>query len=473
MDHILTHINWFSIGGATILSIFTLIYAITHRSNKKLLPFFRIYALISAYSLCLLLFFEVSNPIIRSIFYHLRLFLMYATLYAYIQFAQLNWAKKNASILKFSQYVFFIAIIATFIEVDLLKDINISHIALQMPTTFYLFIALLYIILIYYMSILAFRLKKKEIASKIFLPFLLGGIIIALAGAIDIYQMLKSNNPADWDLLYPLGCFISGIIYMFSFVNLLLGEELDAEKLSVMEKESALLGDFQKKLLPPHDYQYKEIEASTTNIPAKLVSGDFYDIIEKLDEYVYIIGDVSGKSLPASFYMYICFSTLHSLVVANTQPKKIIELANDFFCEKFTRSMFLTMTIIFHKTKTHNLQIFSGGHPPVIIYSAHKKQVRRHKPKGRPMGIIEDAYFEHLNVKFKKDDIMLMFTDGITEAFNNEMEDFGMTRLEKLFKANCHLKADEIKNKILLAVNRFSPNNTHHDDITIMVIKCK
>ncbi len=66
-----------------------------------------------------------------------------------------------------------------------------------------------------------------------------------------------------------------------------------------------------------------------------------------------------------------------------------------------------------------------------------------------------------------------MFTDGITEAFNDKMEDFGMIRLEKLFKKNCHLSTDEIKNKILLAVHDFSPNNTHHDDITIMIIKCK
>jgi len=473
MDNIFIHINWFSIGGATILSIFTLIYAIPHRSNKNLLPFFRIYSLMSAYSLLLLLFLEVSSPTLRTILYHLRLFFIYGTLYAYIQFAQLNWATKNIKFLDFSKYIFFLAIATTIIEVDILKNITLSRSNLQMPITFYLFIFILYIFLSYYMVILAKKLKRKEISSKSFFPFLLGGIIISISGAIDLVQMAISSNPANWNLLYPMGCFISGIVYMVSFVNLLLRAELDAEKLNTMEKESALLGGFQKKLLPSESKKYESIEIGATNIPAKLVSGDFHDIIQKENEYVYIIGDVSGKSLPASFYMYVCFSSLHSLVIANTQPRKIIKLANNFFCEKFDRSMFLTMTAIFHKIKENKLLIFSGGHPPIIIYSAQKKQIKKHKPQGRPMGIIEDAHFEQLSVKFKKDDIMLMFTDGITEAFNDKMEDFGMTRLEKLFKANCHLNAEAIRDKIILAVNQFSPNNTQHDDITIMVIKCK
>jgi sigma-B regulation protein RsbU (phosphoserine phosphatase) len=133
--------------------------------------------------------------------------------------------------------------------------------------------------------------------------------------------------------------------------------------------------------------------------------------------------------------------------------------------------MFVTLIYGVLDGETLSLNYANAGHPPPLLFRSSDCIVEEEEPMGIVMGIIDDAQYKENRIKFSSGDMAVFYTDGITEAMNNQGELYGVERLKEVIKYNCLLEIKEILNKILLDISKFCQNTEQHDDITVIIIR--
>ncbi len=253
----------------------------------------------------------------------------------------------------------------------------------------------------------------------------------------------------------------------------LLEESLEKERL---EKELDVARAVQYKILPQKNPRYDKFEITSLFVPAFEVGGDYYDFF-KIDEsrLGIVIADVSGKGIEAAFIMAEVKGIFSTLARLYENPKDLLIMANSILEDSITRKSFVTAIygIIDFKNETFNFA--RAGHSPLLYY--HNENVERYVPTGIGLGLDYSSRFEEsikeMEIKLNNNDIITLFTDGINESVNENMEEFGYERLEEIIKNNANLTVDEISNEIMKSITTFSKNSYQHDDITLVLIKWK
>jgi serine phosphatase RsbU (regulator of sigma subunit) len=253
----------------------------------------------------------------------------------------------------------------------------------------------------------------------------------------------------------------------------LLEESLEKERL---EKELDVARAVQYKILPQKNPRYDKFEITSLFVPAFEVGGDYYDFF-RIDEsrLGIVIADVSGKGIEAAFIMAEVKGIFSTLARLYENPKDLLIMANSILEDSITRKSFVTAIygIIDFKNETFNFA--RAGHSPLLYY--HNENVERYVPTGIGLGLDYSSRFEEsikeMEIKLNNNDIITLFTDGINESVNENMEEFGYERLEEIIKNNANLTVDEISNEIMKSITTFSKNSYQHDDITLVLIKWK
>lgn len=253
----------------------------------------------------------------------------------------------------------------------------------------------------------------------------------------------------------------------------LVEESIEKERL---ERELEVAREMQQKILPQATPQIGNIQISTVFIPAFEVGGDYYDFFEiKGDKLGFTIADVSGKGISAAFIMAEIKGIFESLSRLLNNPKEILIEANQILKKSLNRKSFVSAIYGIVDPETERLNISRAGHTPIILVRDDK--IEYFKPSGIGLGLDFSKNFgttlEELEFKLKEGDTIILYTDGITEAKNREMEDFGTSRLEKVIFENRNNKIDEISKNIISEVTMFSQNNRQHDDITLVILRWK
>jgi serine phosphatase RsbU (regulator of sigma subunit) len=251
----------------------------------------------------------------------------------------------------------------------------------------------------------------------------------------------------------------------------LLEESIEKERL---EKELDVAREIQKKILPDKEPIFDMLQISSVFIPAFEVGGDYYDFFKIDDEKLgFVIADVSGKGISAAFVMAEVKGIFESLSKTTERPKDILISANEILKNTLDSKTFVSAAFGFIDMRTEKLCIARAGHCPVIL--VRNKETQQIKPSGIGLGLIETDYFseniEELEIELKNNDIIVLYTDGITEAKNEKLEDFGDTYFKNILIENSHLVADELSNKIIKEVTLFSQNHSQYDDITLVIFK--
>ena len=206
-------------------------------------------------------------------------------------------------------------------------------------------------------------------------------------------------------------------------------------------------------------------------VPAKEVGGDLYDFFIENDKLYFIIGDVSGKGIPASLVMAVTCRLFRSVAAYLDKPEEIITSLNNSLSDGNETNMFCTAFLGILDLKTGDLTYCNAGHnAPYIIEKDGKVSAMKVTPN-LPLGLFSGFPYEGQETKIEKEMMLYLFTDGVNEAENNNMEQFSDERLLDLLKKHSSDTPRVIIDETFAAVQRHADGANQSDDITVMCIK--
>jgi len=246
-------------------------------------------------------------------------------------------------------------------------------------------------------------------------------------------------------------------------------EELEKQK---MEEELEIARDIQKNLLPQTIPSFTHFNLAAANLSSRQVGGDYYDMITLDDKsFCVSIADVVGKGVPAALLMANLQAFLKIICKQGMKLNEATALINDLVSENITDGKFITFFWALLNNEDVTIEYVNAGHnPPLLIRNG---EIRKLDKGGIILGVMKTMVYESELVKLVKDDVILLFTDGISEAKNIKDEEFSDERLEKLILELSELSASEILTSIRKEVQNFTFGAVQSDDITLMIIKVK
>jgi serine phosphatase RsbU (regulator of sigma subunit) len=238
-------------------------------------------------------------------------------------------------------------------------------------------------------------------------------------------------------------------------------------------REMTLAQDMQRKLLPQRLPHIPGIDLDALSTPAFEVGGDYYDYVVLSDhEFGIIVGDVSGKGVPAAFYMSEVKGIFQSLSPLYKSPREFMLRANTVLMESIDKHSFVSLIYGILDVRTGHFQIARAGHCPMLHIAEGSGAYLR--PDGMGLGLAENAIFagsiEEHTVPLRPGDLCVLYTDGVTEAHVNG-EEFGYERLRAAAGCADGRSAARVKDDILQAVDAFIDHGAPHDDLTLVVIR--
>jgi serine phosphatase RsbU (regulator of sigma subunit) len=269
--------------------------------------------------------------------------------------------------------------------------------------------------------------------------------------------------------LMPLviaGVLVLGAVNLLTWVV-----SLERSGREALEVELRLARDVQKSLLPVESPRIPGYDIAGMAIPATTVGGDFFDFMPSSDGKLGIaVADVSGKGLPASLLMANLQATLRSQIILNPPPNECLKRANQLLFQSTSVEKFATLFYAVLDVKNHVLDFCNAGHtPPLLLYD--HAPVRRLDTGGVILGIVEDATYLHELVEVKEGSVLLICSDGVTEATDIDGEYFGEDRLIDVIQRNHSASSTEILQAVISAVNSYSSGSLQRDDMTLVVLK--
>jgi len=319
-------------------------------------------------------------------------------------------------------------------------------------------------------------LRDRPLRTKSFIP------TIRVVKEIFL-SFLMQLTPAR-RLFYGLSVvgFLAGFIWTkwlwviaaFAILNLLLALEL-ANKLTTRD-ELEIAREIQVSLQPQKLPEIPGLSISSFSKPAKIVGGDFFNIVKRGDnQMLSIVGDVAGKGIPAALYAAHIQSMFESLSEQSASPADIMKGLNQLICRRLREGDFITAVIAFFKSGQNSITLARAGHNWPLHYQAQTQRIYSLKPPGVCLGVEMDLGFskclQEETLPVNSGDVLLLYSDGITEAMNSRNNLFDLSRLKSALKESAHFPAEKIIAGINQRLDEFIESEALHDDVTMVAIK--
>jgi len=240
-----------------------------------------------------------------------------------------------------------------------------------------------------------------------------------------------------------------------------------------LEKELQMAARVQASLMPKTLPQLPDWDFAALWKPAREVAGDYYDIIiEQSGNLGLVIGDVTDKGMPAALFMAFTRSVIRATMAQFASPAEGITLANRLISNDSADNMFVTLFYGRLDLKSSRLTYVNAGHNPPIFYHSGNQSIRYLTRTGMLIGIgLDDTTYQQESVSFDRGDFLVLYTDGITEATNPELEEFGSQRLESVISAHVAVDSQSLLVAIGKALDEFTGGVVPSDDVTILVAR--
>jgi sigma-B regulation protein RsbU (phosphoserine phosphatase) len=245
----------------------------------------------------------------------------------------------------------------------------------------------------------------------------------------------------------------------------------EAVRSEQMERELQLAREIQAAFLPDEIPQVSGWDIDARWQPARQVGGDFYDIL-RINEHKIglVIADVADKGMPAALFMTLIRTLIRAAANEKTSPAAVLSQVNELLIPDSKQSMFVTVFYcVVDLNNGHTYYANAGHNPPVILRADHSDLVEL-KRTGIALGLFSNIEMEEQEITLQPDDFMLLYTDGITEAFSIKEEMFGTERLDKLVKEDNFPSSKVLLDRIIDAVNEFIDGMDLSDDVTMVGI---
>lgn len=252
-----------------------------------------------------------------------------------------------------------------------------------------------------------------------------------------------------------------------------------------MEKELEMAASVQKNMLPGELPDVSGYDIAAGSFMAREIGGDFYDVITIDNEnFMIVIGDVSGKGMPAALYMSAAMSIIYGIIfdfkfsretISSFSLLGILEILNNVLKTKMRRASFVTIFMGILNTKNNQFRYSSSGHDPVILFNPKTDRYEELKTFGQSCGIVKAGLFkktlEEKTVTIKHNDYLMFNSDGVTEAHNKNKDQYKKHYIANISKIQGEESAESIISFLINDIRDFVNKEPQHDDITLVCIK--
>ena len=248
----------------------------------------------------------------------------------------------------------------------------------------------------------------------------------------------------------------------------LLEEQIERERL---EQELHLASEIQQRFQPTAPPHVSGYELQGISFPCYEIGGDYYDFIERPDgRLVITLGDVSGKGTAAALLMSSLHAAVHAQASSNLSLVETISAVNRYLAENIPPNRFVTLFYAELDPRSGALSFLNAGHnPPLIVHAGGT--VENLSSGGLPLGIKPDAAFREGRTQLQPGDVLVIYSDGVSEAVNPQGEEFGTARLYEVVSRNLDASAAGIRDRIEAALTKFAQGTKAADDITLVIVK--
>ncbi len=252
----------------------------------------------------------------------------------------------------------------------------------------------------------------------------------------------------------------------------------DAAEKRRLDSDLQVAQEIQRILLPSKSPEVAGFEISGLNVPARHVSGDYYDFLTVDPSHCgVVIADVSGKGVPASLIMATCRSVLRSQSSSEISAAQVLKNVNERLFPDIKEDMFISMAYAVLEANSQNVTLCRAGHDAPLLYRASTKSISKVNPPGMAVGIDGGEVFNRVTKDFTielyPNDCLILYTDGVTEALDVDGEEFGMDRTTHAIIESASDGAVAILQRITEDLQKFVGAAPQHDDITLIVIRKK
>lgn len=303
----------------------------------------------------------------------------------------------------------------------------------------------------------------------------------------DLYQinLLPENSAEIAGILLTLslaGYTLAGVFLLFGTRSVSDFEHYVPEYVSrIAERERFLreleiARNIQIQFLPRREPQFPGLDIASICKPAMEVGGDYYDFIRRDDRHLtVVIGDVSGKGVSAAFYMTMIKGIIKTLARWLQEPSKVLAEVNEVFYENAPRNVFVSLLYAIFDLQERTLTFARAGHNPLLVRKSKAGEMESLNPPGLAIGMEKGSLFSKIikdrSVTIETGDILIFYTDGITEAMNPRGDEFGEDRLYEIIHQFGDRSAREILEQVRQTVFGFTASAPQHDDFTLVVVK--
>jgi phosphoserine phosphatase RsbU/P len=289
------------------------------------------------------------------------------------------------------------------------------------------------------------------------LLFVIALILLVFPSDIDIHYR-------DFEIDIP-NLSLFGAILIFILLALELADRV------TMKRDLEIAKEIQTWLMPSAPPQVPGIEIAFATRPANTVAGDYYDAFLRSNENLLIIvADVAGKSVPAALLMATLQASLHTLSAVCKTPLELIERLNAYCCRQNVGGQrFTTAFLAELDTTTRQLTYINAGHNYPLLRRA-SGGIERLETGGVPLGLVSNAPYSSAQVTLASGDTLIIFTDGLVEAVNDDQEEYGEERMLNTPSISRNANATAVLRSLMASADRFVGTAPQHDDITCLVL---
>jgi sigma-B regulation protein RsbU (phosphoserine phosphatase) len=249
-------------------------------------------------------------------------------------------------------------------------------------------------------------------------------------------------------------------------------DHFSAREREQLEMELEFLQTVQKALLPQQPPEIPDLNLAAFSRPAQIVGGDYFDFLRFKDgAHGLVIADAMGHGVSASLLISSLQAALRTLVPESVSPAEVLQRVNRIFLHNINFTTFVTAILGHYQPATRTLTYCNAGHNPPLLLNARDGLETWLNPTGAAIGLLESYNPTAQAVSLRQGDVLLFYTDGVTEASNPRGEQFGRQQLAQVVRQNAGLPAQELVHVLRQTLNDFSDGKPLEDDATLLVCR--
>lgn len=237
-----------------------------------------------------------------------------------------------------------------------------------------------------------------------------------------------------------------------------------------LEHDMQMARDVQLHLMPKHSPLHRHANFASRFVPARIIGGDLYDYLNYDEQHTAIaIGDVSGKGAPAALFAALVSGIMRSMAAQRPSPAAMLQVLNRALHERRLDTQYVAMLFTVWNDSNQTLQLANAGATQPVF--AHDGEVELIPVAGFPLGMFAEASYEEISLATRPGDSLVFFSDGLTDAENDEGEMYGNERLMSSIGRHAHLPAPQMAEAIFDEITRFQGSRDRFDDETLIVLR--